>query len=302
MLETEVSPMPQRPSSASPDVSGSLRSRDPLAAVLSLGARRVRLGLAVGLAGGLFVHGAAAGHGYAVTDLLRLKNFAAVVRADIRSQMRMTFEIEEEKPPEPEPPEPEPPPPEPEKIEEPLEAPKAQDPNPPPPAAAEAAKILTAEADPNAPLDLTGFTMLSGNAERSPGGLTAASGTSKKPVYDRAAQADGVGSSKQNVPTKAVAASAPDLSRAANIAGGTSWNCPFPTEADLEQINYRRVEILVNVSASGTAEQVSVLKGGDVGFGRQATNCALKKRYAPALDRSGKAIASTLRVNVGFQR
>lgn len=296
--------MSEAKSKSSPPASSATQTRDPLEAVFKLGSRRLRTGILLGIAGGLLVHGAAAGHGYAMSDLLRLRNFAAVVRADLRSQLRMTFdiEVEEEKAPEPEPvAEPEPTEPEPPPVPK-VEAPEPKaDPNPPPPAAAEAAKLLTAESDPDAPLDLTGFTMITGNAERSPGGLTAASGKSKKPVYDRSARADGIGARKGHDPAKPVAPSI-DLSRSANIAGSASWNCPFPSEADLEQINYRRVGIVVNVGANGTPTNVAVVNNGDTGFGAAAKACALRKRYAPALDRSGKPVAGSLRVNVTFQR
>lgn len=275
-------------------------SRDPLARVLALGSRRVRTGLVIGFAGGLSVHIAAAGHGQAVSQLVELRTFAAMVRADIRSRVHTTFDIEKDEPP-PEP-EPEPPPPEPEEPEpkpEPKQLPP-DEPVPPPPAAAEAAKVVAMEADPNAPLDLTGFTIVTGNAERSPGGLTASSGTSKRPVFDRAAKATGVGDAKPTVvapPKPAV-----DLSRPPQVAGGTGWSCPWPAEADIEQTNFWQVPLLVAVAPDGRPQNVTVLGNEGSGFGAKARACALRQRYAPALDAGGKAVAGTIRLNMKFTR
>lgn len=287
-------------------MTSSAPSKDPLARVLSLGSRRVRTGIAIGLAGGLLVHAAAASRGYAVGELFRLRTFAALVRADIRSRVMMTFDIEREepKPPEPPPPEPEPPAPEPEPKAEPPKAPeKAPEPPPPPPPAAEAAKVLTAEADPNAPLDLTGFTIVTGNAERSPGGLTAASGTSKRPVFDRAARADGEGTGKKPVATTVgPGPGGPDLSRPPQIAGGRNWDCPWPAEAEVSQTNYQRVPVLITVGPDGSPQRVVVLKDDGLGFGAKARACALRERFAPALDKSGKPTTGSFKVNVTFRR
>jgi protein TonB len=290
--------MPQRdPASA---------ERDPLARVLALGNRQVRTGAAIGIAGGLLVHVALAEHGQAVSQLVQVRAFAAVVRADIRSRVHTTFDIEreEEKPPEP-PPEPEAPPPEPDEPKsKPEPKPAAAEPNepPPPPPAAEAAKVVAMDADPDAPLDLTGFTIVTGNAERSPGGLTASSGTSKRPVFDRAARAAGTGESKPVVAAKPAAPPAVDLSRPPQVAGSTGWNCPWPAEADIEQTNYWRVPLLLTIGADGRVANVTVLGNDGVGFGAKARACALRQRFAPALDKAGKAVTGTLRVNVKFTR
>jgi protein TonB len=280
--------------------------RDPLARVLALGQRQVRTGTAIGIAGGLLVHIALAGHAQSVSQLVQVRAFAAVVRADIRSRVHVTFDIEreEEKPPEPEPPPPEPPPPGPEEPKSTPEPKPAAEPNepPPPPPAAEAAKVVAMDADPNAPLDLTGFTIVTGNAERSPGGLTASSGTSKRPVFDRAARPTGTGESKPVVAAKPVAAPAVDLSRPPQVAGSTGWSCPWPAEADIEQTNYWRVPLLLTIGADGRVTNVTVLGNDGVGFGAKARACALRQRFAPALDKAGKTVTGTIRVNVKFTR
>jgi periplasmic protein TonB len=234
--------------------------------------------------------------------MFRIRTFALMVRADIRSRVQMTFDIEREAP---KPPEPEPPPPEPE-PEEPTPEPEkvAEKEIAPPPAAAEAAKVLTTEADPNAPLDLTGFTIVTGNADRAPGGLTASSGTSKRAVFDRTARADGDGEAKKpSAARPGPVAAAEDLSRPPQIAGGRGWNnCPWPAEADVSQTNYQRVPLLITVSADGNAEKVVVLKDDGLGFGSSARACALRERFAPALDKTGKPTTGSFKVNVTFKR
>src|SRR5258706_11010064 len=80
---------------------------------------------------------------------------------------------------------PPPPPPQPEEKPEPevpkpqpsLKAPSRAD--EPAPAPAQAGKILAQEADPDAPVDLTGQTFVTGNGETYAGGVTASTATSK---------------------------------------------------------------------------------------------------------------------------
>lgn len=291
----------------SPEPQNPVPSPDPWAAVSALGTRRFRVGLAAGLALGLIVHGAAAGHGFQLSGWLQLKAFAATVQRDVRDQLKNTFDIEVDEPPEPEP-EPEPPPPEPEaEAPEPAplpELPRDQAPPPdapePPPAAAEAGKVLTAEPDPNEPLDLTGDVgFVTGSGDRYVGGVTAPKGESKKPVYDRGARPDGVvgGTGKTPAPVY----KGPDLSRPANFKG-TFNNCGFPPEADVEQINYMRVPILVSINPDGTPSKVTTLKEVGFGFGQRAQRCAMSKRYEVALDRAGKPIPSTVQISVTFTR
>jgi protein TonB len=74
----------------------------------------------------------------------------------------------------------------------------------------------------------------------------------------------------------------------------TDWrDCGFPPEADMEGINQARVTVTVTVRADGTAKSVTVLKDPGFGFGRLARQCGMRKRYAPALNRSGQPVAGT---------
>jgi protein TonB len=166
---------------------------------------------------------------------------------------------------------------------------------PPPPTPAQAAKVLTREPDPNEPVDLTGDTIVTGNADTFAGGTTASNGTSKTAVRDLAPV--------EKPPPPASVAPAVDLSRPARLAGGLTWNdCGFPPEADALQIDDASVTIEVDVKADGTQEAVRVLSDPGHGFGRLARSCALAKQFEPALGREGHPIASTKPIRIHFTR
>jgi protein TonB len=223
----------------------------------------------------------------AARDLLAARDYVREARAVVRDFVGAQLDVElkpEPPPPPPPPPEtpPEPPPPEP--AAPPPKAAKVEK-APPPPAAAQAAKVLTKNDD--EPVDLTGNTIVQGNAETYAGGITASNGTSKGPVYDRNARPNGVVGGRGAPDAPAV-----DLARAAAPAS-SNWNCShlFPPEADAEDINQATVSIVVTVKPDGTAGPVSVLKANppNVGFERAARSCALTQRYTPALSRAGQA-------------
>jgi len=230
-----------------------------------------------------------------------LHAFAVSVLGDIREQLNSQIDVDVSEPPPP-PPTPEPPP-EPEAPPPPTPAAATPPPPsdaPPPPPAAEAAKVLTAEPDPNEPVDLTGDSIVTGNGDHFAGGITAANGTSKDAVRDLRAQPDGVGKAP---PPGPVAPSGPDLSRAASPMGG-SWNdCEFPAEADIEGIDSAVVQLTVTVGPNGRAKSVTILRDPGNGFGQSARSCAFRKTFNAALDRSGTAITmSTAPFTVRFTR
>lgn len=263
---------------------------DPLTRILSLMERERRVGLSIGFAGALVVHGAAAAHGYSA--LLDLSAFTAAIRSAVVDDVRATYAVEVNKPPPPPPPAPEP---EPEKPQVQQRAPAAPQnaQQEKPPAPAQAAKVLTADPDPNEPLDLTDQGFVSGDGDRFAGGVTSATGTSKTAVRDTNAKPGGV------VGGKGTAAPAPppppkeDLSRPATPAS-RSWNdCGFPAEADAEQIDFMRVSISVTVGTDGRAQSVTVLKDPGYGFGNQARQCALRKTYNVGINAEGKPVVTT---------
>jgi protein TonB len=275
---------------------GTLTLSLPFDAALKLGGRHAKRGAAVALLGTLLLHGGGAVYG--ANSNLAISRFAREVMHAAHSRLAAEIDVDLQQPEPEKEPEPPPPAPEPEPAPQ-FKPPPAPDiPPPAPPAAAEAGKVLAAEADPNEPLDLTGFTIAQGNAESYAGGITASSGTSKTAVHDLTAKPTGVVGGRGTAPTSN---SSVDLSRPAAPVS-RSWNCPFPPEADIEQINYMRVSVVVQVSAEGNPKSVEVLNDPGFGFGRAARQCALKQAYRSAMNRNGQAIAHSLATVVKFER
>jgi periplasmic protein TonB len=268
---------------------------DPLGPVLGLGERAVKVGVILGVLGALLVHGAVGVK--AAGTLGAVHAFAVLVQAQIRERLHSQIDIDVAEPPPP------PPPPEPEPTPEPKEIPTAAPAAPanaPPPAAAEAGKVLTADPDPNEPVDLTGDGFVTGTGDRFAGGVTAANGTSKNAVKDLRAKPEGVGKAP---PGPVSSAAGSNLSRAASPMGG-AWNdCGFPAEADIEGIDQAVVSLTVTVGPDGRAKSVTILRDPGNGFGQLTRACAFRKQYATALDLGGKPITmSTVPFNVRFTR
>ncbi|MBX3186600.1 MAG: hypothetical protein KF819_06280 [Labilithrix sp.] len=272
-----------------------------MAGVLSLGPK-IPVGVAVAAAIlAVSLHAGAAVGAVQAAVLHAFASWARDVRGAISLQLAQSYDVDLvkpiEKPPEPEPPKEEP-------KEEPKlvkQAPK-DEPPPPPPAAADAAKVLTADPPKDEPVDLTkDNTFLSGNADTALGGQTQIGGKATAPTYNTAAVATGVPGG-----TGAAAAPPPvkvDRSRAARIANLANLErCPFPAEADSEQIDEATVGIEVKVSLDGRAETVAITRDPGHGFGREARKCALREKYNAALDVDGNAIPGVFRVNFRFSR
>jgi protein TonB len=215
------------------------------------------------------------------------------------AQARLEGPVEEIDVTKEEPPPPPPPPTaEPEVKPEPVAPPHHVREVAPPPAPAQAAKVLTQEPNPDEPVDLTGNTIIQGNAENYAGGFTSADGKSANAVHIMAAPTGVPGGTGA---VRAPPVAGPDRSRRASV-GETQWNCPFPPEADVAQIDEAYVMLQVDVSADGTPSAVRVLTDPGNGFGREARPCALRKRFSPALDHDGTPIPSTIKVRVSFTR
>lgn len=181
----------------------------------------------------------------------------------------------------------------------PVAHPAAHEPPPPP---AQAAKVLTAEPKPDEPVDLTGNTIVQGNAETYAGGFTTANGTGTTAART-APGPSGVPGGTGPVQTAAPAAApvGPDLSRHASI-GNHEWRCPFPSEADTAQIDEAYVTLRIDVRADGSADSVRVVADPGNGFGREARRCATSMRYTTELDRQGSPTPATITTRVHFQR
>jgi len=261
---------------------------DPFARVRSLGERQARQGMAVGLAVALSVHGAAAARG--ATSLIEMGAFATLVQSAVRDDIRATYAVEmiPQKPP---PPPPEEPPP-PEKDVQPKAVSRNPTTDAPPPPPAQAGKVLTANPDPDAPVDLTGEGFVSGEGDHYVGGVTSAKGTSNVPVTQPQAKVGGKIGGTGNGPVNAVPTKQ-DLSKPA-LPSDSSWNdCPWPPEADADQINFMKVRVVVTVGVDGRAQKVTVLNDPGHGFARYAQQCAFRKSFNVGLNADGKAIVST---------
>jgi periplasmic protein TonB len=271
---------------------------DPLERVLELDSRSVKWGVIIGMCGAIALHVAGA------TEAARLANglgrWAFDTRAQISATLSRFYDIEMITPPPPPPPEEKPVEEEaPKPVATPIKAaPKERETAPPAPA--QAGKILTQEPDPNEPVDLTGQGFVTGNAETYAGGVTANTGTSTTAVRNLNAVVGGV---PGGTGTKVGAPVGPDLSRAPSVMGSSQWDCPFPPEADAEEINYQRVKLLIVVRPDGTPQDAKVIADPGNGFGREARKCALTRRYEPARDREGRPVLGTIpQINITFQR
>jgi protein TonB len=193
--------------------------------------------------------------------------------------------------------------PEPEAKPEPSPPPPRANPReaPPPPATpAQAGKVLTQEPDPNEPVDLTGNTIVTGNAEAYAGGTTTSNGTSTTAVRGLASPKGVAGG--QGPPQAAPIAPGPDRSRRASPLNHDWSNAPFPPEADVAQIDEALVTLEVDVRADGTPAAVRIVKDPGNGFGREARRYAMTQRFQTALDHDGKPIPSTATIPVHFSR
>ncbi len=290
---------------------------DPLRAITQLGAS-ASFALLPWLLMALLTHGAALAS--PMLSMLPMRHEIANMRDELHQYFWSEYEVDiiedkpqqDDLPPEPTVEEPEP------VVEEPEEkAPVVDKPEPveteddpydddeePPPAPAEAADILTAgEEKDDEPTDLTRFSVVTKKGSDSTGGgFTSGKGTSKTPVHNPYAK---VGGKVGAAGTGAVKAPAPkkNRSRTADLLGGRSWNCPFPAQADLEQVDRATAVVAVTVGADGRAKSVRVISDPGFGFGAAARRCAAGRRYRTALNSDGKAITATMPpVRVHFRR
>ncbi len=240
------------------------------------------------------IHGAGAARAAAIP--VEVRAWALGVQTFVHEKLWSEIDLEPPKPPEVvKPDEPEPP-----KLEE----PKLREPEPPPatelptpaPEAAQAAQVLAAEGEPEGPLDLSN-AFVQGTGDVYAGGTTHKDGTATSAVTSIHAAPGGTpgGTGTVVVPVQ-------NLSRKAVDFGSAVWDCPFPSEADLDQIDDAYVSISYTVTAEGRVSDLKVHTDPGHGFGRAAKNCAKLRRYEPALDPSGKATSETKLYNVHFTR
>jgi protein TonB len=269
--------------------------RDPLGAVFSLGDRAARIGLVLGVLVALLTHGGAAVR--AMTSLFEMRAVTRAMQVSLHEFFWSRYDIEVDKPKPVERKE-EPPPPAPDPEPEPIAKaapPPPKDPYDAPPAPAKAGKILTAPEKADDPEDLTDRGIVSGDGTGPGYGQVSAAGTATAPTYNPNAQVGGKpgGTGTGPVSTAPPAVAGPDRSKPPGIVGGTDWNCPFPPEADADQVDFAVASIVVTVRPDGTPQSVKVVSDPGHGFGRAARMCALGRRYTPGNDRAGQPITGT---------
>jgi protein TonB len=166
-------------------------------------------------------------------------------------------------------------------------APRRADSRPPPPA--QAGKIIAQEEAPRAPLDLTGDTFVTGTAQAYAGGVTSPTGTNPNAVESR------------EVDAKAPPGE-PDRSHPVGLAD-EDWRCPWPHDAEAEQIDEQVAVVRVIVRPDGTVASARIVRDPGHGFGDAAVACAMRTRFTPAADPSGRPIkAESPPVRVRFTR
>jgi protein TonB len=278
----------------------------PMQAVLELGKSSRRVGIALGVLVASVSHGVVSAK--AITSLVDLFDAQQFIQAETRDFFDQMYEVEqpEAKKEEPPPPPP-PPPPEPEPTPVAKEVAPAKELDPyqddkPPPAPAEAQKIVTQEEDPDKPADMRGFSIVSGNSTTGVGGYQSAAGVGSGQVNDPRARPGGAPGGT-GTGTSAAAAPPPDLSKPPELIGGASWSCPFPSEADEEQIDSATVTVFVTIRPDGTASSARLGADPGHGFGREAKQCALARRYKPGVGADGQPTTATLGpITVRFNR
>jgi protein TonB len=157
-----------------------------------------------------------------------------------------------------------------------VRAPHAQQARATPPAQAGQLVAVSAE-----PADFTGTAFIVGSGTSYAGGTTTSSGTSRKAALG------------PPVPQAPGSAQSSVRSRARTVAlDQSAWNCPWPAEADAEQVNEQTVVLQARVGADGRAESVDVLSDPGFGFGAAARLCTLRTRFEPARDAAGQPITA----------
>ncbi|MDC3955655.1 biopolymer transporter ExbD [Polyangium jinanense] len=168
-------------------------------------------------------------------------------------------------------------------------------------------------------VNANGATMIDGNVVHSDEEIRAAAARAheKAPDVRAVIQADSAAPWKDVVHTMdllrqggiakiafGVAPQRPAPSDAAPPPGGVNtWDCQFPKAADAAEIDDATVMLRVWVTTNGSPEWVQILNDPGHGFGMVAAQCAMVRKYSPALDKDGRPMAAkTPPIRVRFIR
>jgi protein TonB len=147
-----------------------------------------------------------------------------------------------------------------------------------PAAPAQAGQLAAASPE---PVDFTGSAFVVGVGASYAGGSTTSQGTSKIPANGNV-RPGGTGDGGDAA-----------RSRAHPVAlDQAAWSCPWPAEADAQQVNEQTVVLRAAVGADGRADRVDVLSDPGFGFGAAARLCALRTRFEPAHGATGQPLAA----------
>ncbi|WNG46503.1 energy transducer TonB [Archangium minus] len=159
----------------------------------------------------------------------------------------------------------------------------------PAPAPAQAGQVVAVDAA-EAPLDFTGFDIVSGQGSSYAGGVTASNGTSERAVEEVASSQ---GDDKGSGTGKARPVQLP----------ARNWDCPWPQEADALRISEQTVVMRVVVTPEGRVTSAELVSDPGNGFGEAALACARSARFDAALDREGRPyLATSPPIRVRFKR
>jgi protein TonB len=147
-----------------------------------------------------------------------------------------------------------------------------------PAAPAQAGQLAAASPE---PADFTGTAFVVGVGSTYAGGNTTSHGTSKTPARGTVAPG-GTGDGATRARSQARPVSLDQ----------EAWNCPWPAEADAQQVNEQTVVLRATVGADGRVEHVDVLSDPGFGFGSAARLCATRTRFEPARAAAGEPIAA----------
>jgi hypothetical protein len=189
----------------------------------------------------------------------------------------MAVELFESTPPAPAPP----PPPRPRHAPlAPTARPVAPSERPAAAAPAQAAEVVARETPSDEPVDLTGFSVVTGRGDKYAGGSTTSGGTNARAVTGgTSTTGDGVHG-----------AGATDLSRPVGVPEAEWKDCGWPQEADALGIDEQIVSMRAIARADGSFESGEVVHDPGHGFGAAVLACARRHGFIPALDRGGNPI------------
>ena len=171
-------------------------------------------------------------------------------------------------------------------------------PAPPEPPPAQAGRVLTQGGE---PVDFSGDGFVQGDGPSYAGGVTTADGQGTSSGGRGTGDARKAGERAPD-PAAPTQPRARDLSRPVGLGGG-EWRCPWPTEADVAQIDEQSVLVKVLVDVDGSVVDVRVQSDPGFGFAAAASTCARGASMLSALNPQGQPTrAWSPAIRVRFRR